>query len=114
MTELLKSLSDLKSVDRTEDSAGRTCLSTDSELNALKSSCCLLGILLDLSDLVSALLLVFCKTFQCCCGSDDSLPLRNQVIAAITIFHFDNIVLITEFGYVFFKYDFHLCNFCRV
>ncbi len=75
VTELFESFSDLESVDRAEDSAGRAGLGTDRELNAFESGGSSLSVGLDLSELVGALTLVFGEDLERAFGGDHSFAL---------------------------------------
>lgn len=96
MTLFGKCVGNLDRSDRTKDCAGRAHLGADSESHAFQCLGHCLGIGLDLGQLVSTLALVLGKHFQCRLAGDDSFALGNEVIAAVTVLHFYNIILVSK------------------
>ena len=105
--EFLKGFSNLNSVDRAEDSAGRTGLGTDGKANACERSCESFSIGFDFSELVSALTLVFGKHFKRRGSGDNGFAHGDKVVAAVARLHFHHIVFISEVGDILLKYNLH-------
>ena len=87
-----------------EDGAGGAYLGGDGECHAVDLGCEFLGVLLDLGQLVGALFELFGQDFLGRGGSDDGFSLGDEVVAAVSVLDGDDVVLITEVGYVFFQY----------
>ncbi len=93
VAELSEGFGNLKSAYRAVDGVVGTGLGCDGEeFYALKSSGCSFGVGLDLGDLVSALQLDLGK----------NLSLRDEVIAAVAVLYFYDIILVSKVSDVFF------------
>lgn len=103
VAELSEGFGNLESAYRAVDGVVGTGLGCDGEeLYALKSSGCSFGVGLDLGDLVSALALVLGENLEGALSGDDSLSLRDEVIAAVAVLYFYDIILVSKVSDVFF------------
>lgn len=107
MAEFLKSFSNLDCIHRAEYGAGGACLGADGEADSLEGCGGSFSVSFEFGNFVSALFLLFGELLEGSGRCYDTFSLRDEVVAAITIFYFNDIVFITEVGYIFFKYDFH-------
>lgn len=107
MAELGELFSYACGVDRAVDVAVFGSLGRDGELDAFESLGGFLGIGFELGDLVGALAEVFLKLLDGGVGSDDAFALRDEIVAAIAVFHLNHFVLVAESGHILLKYDFH-------
>ena len=57
---------------------------------------------------VSALLDILSKDFACAFGSSLGIPLGDKEIICISRLYVDDLISVSEFLYVFYKYDFHI------
>ena len=103
MTKFFESFGNLDSVNRAEDSALRAGFSTDLELNAFEGCSGSFSISFNFFELVSALFLVFCPSLKSSFRCDNGLSLRDEIIAAVSVFYFDYVILIAETRNIFFK-----------
>ena len=103
VAELFESFRDLESTNRTVDSVVGTCLGSDDDLlYAIESCGGSLCVGFELCDLVGTLTLVFGEHLEGAFGCDDSLALRNEVIAAVAVLYFYDIILVSKVGDVLF------------
>ena len=69
----------------------------------------LLGIGFHLCQLVSLLTQVLGMNLQCTGRCQDGLALGNEIVAAIAVLHFHNVVLETKIDDIFFQNNLHSC-----
>lgn len=60
---------------------------------------------------MSALTLVLGEYFECRFGGDNSLTGGNEVVAAVAVLYFNDVVLIAEARNVFFENNLHNISF---
>lgn len=103
VSELSEGFGNLESAYRAVDGVVGTGLGCDGEeLYALESCGSSFGVGLDLSELVGALALVLGENLEGALSGDDSLSLGDEVIAAVAVLYFYDIILVSKVSDVFF------------
>ena len=103
VTEFFESFGDLDVVYRAEDGAGGRSLGSDSELNVFELFGESFSIGFDLGELVSTLALILGEHLKSRFAGDDSLAGWDEVVAAVTVFHGNDVVFVSEAADVFFE-----------
>ena len=76
----------------------------------LERSCESFCVGLDFSELVGTLALVFSENLESRGSGDNGFTIGNEVVAAVSVFYFYNVVLVSKAVDVFFEYDFHILS----
>lgn len=104
----LESVGNLSSGNRTVNRAVGGSLSGDSEGNIGQRCCESFCVGFELSNLVGLLTFVFFELTEVGGVGDNGLHLGDEVVAAITVFNFYDVVLVAKAAHVFFQYDLHI------
>ena len=102
-----QSLVYLSGAYRTVDRARGADLDGDSERYTLECLGSLLGVGFHLSQLVSLLTQILGVDLQSAGSSQDSLASGDEIVAAVAVLHFHNVVLETKIDDIFFQYNLH-------
>ena len=107
VAEFFESFSNLDVVDRAEDGACGGSLGADGESHAFERSCNSFCIGLDLGELVGALTLALFELTQVGVVGNHCFALGDEIVTAVTVLYFNDVVLVAKVRYIFFQYDFH-------
>ena len=114
MAELFEGFCNLDGVDRAEDSACSAGLCADGEAYAFECGCESFGVGFDFCELVGALALVLGEHFESRRSGDNGFTLRDEVVAAVSVLYFHDVVLVSKALYVFFENNLHMESFSLV
>jgi len=107
VAELFEGFCNLDGVDRAEDSACSAGLCADGEAYAFECGCERFGVGFDFCGLVGA-------TTSSRRSGDNGFTLRDEVVAAVSVLYFHDVVLVSKALYVFFENNLHMESFSLV